>query len=377
MVYFPPGTYLVKHPIVLIYFTQMVGDAINPPTIKVSPNYTLPSTGGLAVFDSDIYIPSGGGNEWYANQNNFYRQVRNFIFDMTQAPNSTAGVHWQVGQATSLQNLVFNMVPNPTVSAPSSKQTGIYMENGSGGFMSDITINGGAVGAYLGNQQFTSRNMIFNGCGTAIFMNFDWLWTFTQLAISNCYVGIDMTNGGFVNQIVGSVVVFDSVISAAFGIITPYTPGFSSPQAAGTLMLENVDFSNSPIAISVAGGATARVILPGQQYVQLYAQGNAWTTAGQSNNGQFFNGTACVYANSTQTAYTAQETTIQQQLAPIPRPPNLLDSQGRYFARSKPQYETYPSSAFVSAKAFGLHGDGVTGLFALLTVRSQLTPLLR
>jgi len=42
-------------------------------------------------------------------------------------------IHWQVAQATSLQNLVFNM---PT--AANTTAVGIYMENGSGGFVSDL-----------------------------------------------------------------------------------------------------------------------------------------------------------------------------------------------------------------------------------------------
>lgn len=30
-----------------------------------------------AVIDADIYIPGGGGKEWYQSQNNFFRAVRN------------------------------------------------------------------------------------------------------------------------------------------------------------------------------------------------------------------------------------------------------------------------------------------------------------
>jgi hypothetical protein len=44
------------------------------------------------------------------------------------------------------------------------------MDNGSGGFMTDLTFNGGKYGAFFGNQQFTTRNLIFNNCQTAIFM---------------------------------------------------------------------------------------------------------------------------------------------------------------------------------------------------------------
>lgn len=232
------------------------------------------------------------------------------------------------------------------------------MENGSGGYMGDLTFNGGYIGAYLGNQQFTTRNMVFNGCSTAIFMNFDWVWTFHTLSITNCDVGIDMTNGGFDNQQTGSVVVLDSVISAVTGILTHYLPGYSSAQSSGTLVLENVDFTGSNVAIANPAG---RVDLAGGQNVALFAQGNAWTTAGQDLNGQTFNSTSCTYQNASQTGYTAQETTIQRLLAPIPRIPSLVDSTGKYFARSRPQYENIPASGFLSAKSSGCAGDGITG----------------
>ncbi|KAK5053266.1 hypothetical protein LTR84_002240 [Exophiala bonariae] len=355
LVYFPPGTYLVSRPLIMYYGSQIVGDAVNPPIIKVQANYTVGQL-GLAVFDSLPYIPAGSGNQWHANQNNFFRQLRNFIIDMTGAPLNTAGIHWQVAQATSMQNIVINMVPKDVLN---NKQQGINMENGSGGFFSNMVITGGAIGAYLGNQQFTTRAIRFDGCTTAIKMNFDWVWLFTQLTIVNCDVGIDMTNGGVANQVVGSLVLIDSNIAATQGILTAYIPGYSSPQAAGTLVIERVDFTASPTAISAAGGTAARTILAGGQFVELWAQGNAWTTAGQALNGQVFNGTSCVYQNSSQTAYTAQETTIQRALAPIPRPSNLVDSTGAYVYRVKPQYEELSwADNFISAKAFGLIGDG-------------------
>src|SRR5271163_1693596 len=103
---------------------------------------------------------------------------------MTSAPLTASGIHWQVAQATSLQNITFNMVPKTTAN---NKQQGIFMENGSGGYMGDLVFNGGATGVFLGNQQFTSRNMVFNGCGIAIYMNFDWVWTLkTMLRLVNC-----------------------------------------------------------------------------------------------------------------------------------------------------------------------------------------------
>lgn len=124
----------------------------NKPTLKASSNFV-----GIAVIDSDFYIPGGSGAEWYINQNNFYRQVRNFVIDITAMPPviqdgdqtlNPTGIHWQVAQATSLQNIDFIM---STVGG--NNQVGIFMENGSGGFISDLTFFGGNIGMNCGSQQ--------------------------------------------------------------------------------------------------------------------------------------------------------------------------------------------------------------------------------
>lgn len=60
------------------------------------------------------------------------------------------------------------------------------MENGSGGFFSDLTFNGGKLGMWLGNQQFTARNIEVNNAVTAIVMGWNWGWTFKTLRINNC-----------------------------------------------------------------------------------------------------------------------------------------------------------------------------------------------
>lgn len=59
---------------------------------------------------------------------------------MTDIPASRQqyGIHWQVAQATSLQNIVVNMSEDP-----GTQHWGIFMENGSGGFVSDLIFNGG------------------------------------------------------------------------------------------------------------------------------------------------------------------------------------------------------------------------------------------
>jgi glucan 1,3-beta-glucosidase len=75
IVYFPPGTYAISAPLIQYYYTQFIGDAVTLPTIK-----GLPSFVGMALIDADPY--DNTGDNWYTNQNNFFRQVRNFVIDM-------------------------------------------------------------------------------------------------------------------------------------------------------------------------------------------------------------------------------------------------------------------------------------------------------
>eukprot|EP01088_Endostelium_zonatum_P001311 TRINITY_DN11627_c0_g1_i2.p1 TRINITY_DN11627_c0_g1~~TRINITY_DN11627_c0_g1_i2.p1 ORF type:complete len:252 (-),score=54.02 TRINITY_DN11627_c0_g1_i2:93-848(-) len=155
VVYFPSGTYLISSSIIQYYYTQFVGDAINPPTLLADA-----SMKGYLI-QSDPY--GNGGNNWYTNQDNFYRQVRNFVIDLRRCnPNvNCVGIHWQVAQATSVTNVVVHMS-----TAPNNQHQGLWMENGSGGFMSDLVFNGGKNALWIGNQQFTTRNLTINGAAT-------------------------------------------------------------------------------------------------------------------------------------------------------------------------------------------------------------------
>lgn len=270
LVYFPPGTYVVSKPIVQYYYTQMVGDATDLPVLKASADFA-----GMAVVDADPY--EDDGSNWYTNQNNFFRAIRNFVIDLTAVPQgSGAGIHWQVGQATSLQNIRFEMVKG---GGDANKQQGIFMDNGSGGFMSDLTFNGGNYGVFLGNQQFTTRNLTFNDCNTAIFMNWNWAWTFKSVSINNCDVGLNMSNSPQ-NQTVGSVLLLDSKLTnTPTGVVTAFTKD-SIPVGGGALILDNVDFSGSKTAVQ---GVDGHSILAGGSIVNNWIQGNSYTPSSSLN----------------------------------------------------------------------------------------------
>ncbi|PKX93882.1 exo-beta-1,3-glucanase Exg0 [Aspergillus novofumigatus IBT 16806] len=270
LVYFPPGTYVVSKPIIQYYYTQIVGDAVNLPVIKASADFT-----GMAVIDADPY--ENDGSNWYTNQNNFFRAIRNLVIDLRAMPMSSgAGIHWQVGQATSLQNIRFEMIRG---GGDANKQQGIFMDNGSGGFMSDLTFNGGNYGMFVGNQQFTTRNLSFNDCNTAVFMNWNWAWTFKSISINNCQVGLNMSNAPQ-NQTVGSVLLLDSsVTNTPTGVVTAFTQD-SIPVGGGVLILENVDFTGSNVAVA---GISGNTILKGGSVVASWIQGNTYSPTNSLN----------------------------------------------------------------------------------------------
>ena len=218
-------------------------------------------------------------------------------------------------------------------------QQGIFMDNGSGGWMTDLTFNGGNYGAFFGNQQFTTRNLVFNNVNTAIYMNWNWVWTFKSLSINNCGVGINMAAGGS-NQQVGSIIVQDSkFVNTPTAILTSHTLNGDNPATGGTLIVDNVDFSGSSKAIADPSG---NVILNGGGKVASWGQGHAYTTGGSV------------------TKRALPQVAVQGSLRAPNKPGNLLNGQGNIAERSKPQYENVPASAFLSVKDNGARGDGVT-----------------
>lgn len=319
--YFPSGTYLISSSIYPDYFTMLIGDATSRPTLKASASMT-----GFGLIDANPYYTSDLN---WVSTNVFYRQVRNLIIDTTAVAATTActGIHWPVSQATSIQNVDFNM---PTTAGV--VHVGIFMESGSGGFMSDIVFNGGQYGAQFGNQQYTMRNLVFNNQGVAAFqMLWDWDWTFINLTINNAPLGIDMSAGGSTSQAVGSVIVIDSTFTnVEVGIKTAYDTA-TAQFTNGSLLLENINLSNTPVAVQNDAGT---VLAGGTATIAAWAEGHTYTT-------------------------TSGPTDVLGAITANSRPAALL-SGSNYYTRSKPQYETLTSADFVSVRSSGAVGNGAT-----------------
>ncbi|PBK58892.1 exo-beta-1,3-glucanase [Armillaria solidipes] len=327
VVYFPQGTYLVSSLIFAYYYTELVGDAKNPPTLLAAPSFS-----GMAVIDADHYLIGGGGSQWYTNQNNL-----NFVIDVSRMPATSTGtgIHWQVAQATSLVNIHFIMSQ-----APNTVHQGIWMENGSGGYMGDLVFTGGKFGMWVGNQQFTVRNITVNNAQTAVYGPWNWGWTFQRVTINNCQVGFNLATGGLMKemQTVGAEAIIDAVVTNTPIFVRTLTP---STSLAGSIVLNNVQLNNVPTAVGVNGGAV--VLVGGTMKINSWGQGNVYT--GTNPAGKF----------------------VQNNIVSAAKPASLLDRSGFIFRKTRPQYANYAMSQIVSMKDHGAVGDGRTDDTAALT----------
>ncbi|KAJ6070768.1 CAZyme family GH55 [Penicillium canescens] len=303
LVFFPPGTYLVSSPIIQYYNTQFLGDPGNYPTILAAASFV-----GLGVITSDVYV--GDQEQWYLNKNNFLRNVRNFKMDITRTDPGAyvCAIHWQVAQGTTLENIEFYMSQ-----ADGNTQQGIYMENGSGGFMSNLTFVGGNFGyislkqsmskadlfsndsAYLGNQQFTTSQLVFVNCKTAVQIHWDWAWTMQDVVIESCGSGIVVTGG-------------------AGGAL-------STGQSVGSYILVDAIIANTPTGIrtSLYADDSTAVLLQNQEQLQALHRKESLTGSK-------------AYANGA----------------------------SNFFARRRPQYLDLGGGQVFDVKAYGAKGDGVT-----------------
>ena len=299
-----------------------------------------PSFTGGSVINTDVY--TGGvadGGEYYLNTNNFFRQIRNLIIDMSHCKTANMwGVHYQVAQATSIENVIIVM------DGPSgSTQIGIYAENGSGGFMSQIIFLNGYVGIQAGNQQFTTRGLNFLGTQIAIWMPWDWGWTWKSIQTVGCNWGLYF-NGATVG---GSIYVLDSSFTnTPYAIVVNGASG-STTQQQPLITLDNVVLNNVVVAVY---DLNSNIILngpgTGTSTISSWTVGTVYDKANP--NGAFFAG---------KPIDTPHPTTASLAGGPF----------GGYFEKQKPSYSATNNAYWLIAGALA-KGDGVTDDTAALSL---------
>lgn len=162
----------------------------------------------------------------------FFYGVTHVHVDATRSGSTGAvGVHWALSQGTYLRSLYLSMADG---------RAGIFGENGSGGLITDVAIEGGTHGMEFGNQQWTFRNISITGAKKAgIFIYWNWVFSFMHLKISNCPIGITWPKGA------ASLILLDSEFSNVTVGIAEAVPG------NGFFLLDRVSTSN--VSVMIAG----------------------------------------------------------------------------------------------------------------------------
>ncbi|KAL3954473.1 hypothetical protein ACCO45_010036 [Purpureocillium lilacinum] len=362
VVYFPPGTYLISSPIIQYYNTEFLGDPLTIPTLLAASSFV-----GQGVITSDVYISDN--EQWwvaYLNTANFLRSVKNFKIDIRKASpwSYMCAIHWQVAQATSLENIEFYMLYESDV--PGNNQQGIYMENGSGGSSPISPSSAAGLGklnlhypvnsaaheslgtdhlhsAYFGNQQFTTSHLVFVHCVNALQVHWDWAWTMHDFIIESCGNGLVISGGAggpkSNGQSVGSLVLVDSIIAnTKKGIVTTLMSENST-----ALLVQNVGFFNTEVAIS--DSSSSNPLLPGGDQVVVENWGFGMVNNANGKDGQTY------FANGASIPAMKRKPALVGEAYPH-QAPNL-------FARRRPKYFDVPASKVLNVKALGAKGDGI------------------
>ena len=108
----------------------------------------------------------------------------------------------------------------------------------------------------------------------------------------------------------------------------------SNGKLAGSIVLNNIQLNNVPTAVGVVGGQV--VLSGGTTTINTWAQGNVYS--GTSSSGRF----------------------VQGSITAPNKASSLLDSSGRIFGKTHPQYADYDVSQILNVKSQGAKGDGNT-----------------
>lgn len=220
VVYMPAGSYVISTTLQLYFYTHLVGNHLCPPKILMAPN---------TASETRVYAVAGPKScEDCEHTNDFYYGIRNVVIDVSAGGNENAvGLHWDLSQGTFLRNVYINV---------GAADSGMFGESGSGGFMSDVTVDGGRVGFSFGNQQWTFRNVTAKNARAVGFqIIWNWLFSFIGLQVSNCPVGIQFSGNA------GALIVADSKFT---DVGTAVWTDWTYPNATRSLIFDHVSFEN-------------------------------------------------------------------------------------------------------------------------------------
>ncbi|KAL4769204.1 pectate lyase superfamily protein-domain-containing protein [Aspergillus nidulans var. acristatus] len=297
VMYFLPGIYLVSSSIIQYYNMQFLGDLVTVPTILAASSFV-----SLGVIISDVY-------------NNFLQSVKNFKINICLTdPNAyVCAIHWQVAQGTLLENIEFYALADTT-------QQGVYMENSSGRFLSNLMF------------QFTTSHLVFVNCNTALQIHWDWAWTMQDIVIE------------FNGQPVGSLILTDILIAnQPTGIVTSL-----HAENLTALLVQNTGFFN--VKDAIVDQVLSKTLVAGGDEVFLdnWGFGMLSTKSGSS-----------CFVNSQSIPYMNHTTSLLAETGYMNR---------NFFTRRRPKYYDISILKIMDVKALRAKGDGVIDNSPILNV---------
>ncbi len=124
---------------------------------------------------------------------------------------------------------------------------------------------------------------------------------------------------------IGSVLLMDSTISdTQTGVLLNSAPLPSAQDTSNTLLLDNVRLVNTPVAVGAVTGET--MLTGGTTTIAAFGRGSRYSD--NSGNAQY----------------------VQSDIPGIQKDPSLLDGEGKFFEKTRPQYETLSVNDFASVK---------------------------
>lgn len=308
-VFLPGGTYQLGSTLDLRVGTVITGDPLDPPVLKASSD-----------FNGDTVV-NGFDKKNGQPETSFMTLLRNVVIDTTavSADTKIVALQWGVAQGSGLTNIKINM---PT---KSKGHTGIDIDSGSTIAVTDVEINGGAVGIRNSNQQVNFKNIAFKQCTTGFEAKGGHTALLQGATFDTVGLGIDMSSNGL-----GSLVLLDANSTNSGSVVRFHDSSNDSGKRNSQLLIQNlVHDTTNAIAVDSDGNEK----LGASDKIDTWVWGNV--TPGQYKSG---------------TNLTTKR-------------PDVLLSNGRFFTRAQPTYAQYASDQIVNVKDVKGHpvkGDGST-----------------
>jgi hypothetical protein len=189
-----------------------------------------------------------------------------------------------------------------------------------------------------GNQQFTAHRLTFTNVQTAIWVIWDWGWTWKNIHISGSKTGFNLTAQSSKTAETGSVLIQDTVFENTVNAIVNMPPNDKPGTNSTSITLDNVMFKGVTNAIVDNTGKT-------------WLQGSVGSVD-TFVLGPNYNDLTRQYTFGTQFQTPRNKNLTGDNPNGLPKP--------IYFEHKRPLYQDVPVSQFVSVKKNKAMGDSTT-----------------